>query len=303
MTTPEPKRIRGVLAPVLTPFRANLSIHHDLLLSHCDALLAQGLGLALFGTNSEATSVAPAERLEAIARLLAAGVPAQRMMPGAGCCSLAETVALTSDLLLQGIHSVLMLPPYFYKEADDDGLFAYYAEVIERVGSDALQLYLYNIPQYTQVALSPALVGRLLDRYPCTVAGYKDSSGDWSNTQALLARYAARGFDVFCASEVLLSDTLRAGGGGCISATANVNAAGIQRIVEGWDTDAGPAVQAAANAVRTVFQSRPMIAAMKACLAGRYGDDDWRRLRPPLRALSEPQVDSLASELAALDFH
>lgn len=303
MTSTSPERLRGVLAPVVTPFRSDLSIDHALLFAHCSRLLGEGVGLAVFGTNSEATSVAPGERIEAIEHLLSRGAPAHRMMPGTGCCSIAETVQLTNAVLAQGIHSVLMLPPYFYKEAGDDGLFAYYSEVVERIGSSSLRLYLYNIPQYTQVALSPALVGRLLERYPGTIAGLKDSSGDWNNTQALLQRYAAAGLDVFIASESFLSETLRLGGAGCISATANVNARGIQRVYAQWGTEAAAAAQAAADKVRKVFQSRPMIAAMKHHLAGRYQQPDWRRVRPPLSALGAAQCEQLDADLETLDLH
>jgi 4-hydroxy-tetrahydrodipicolinate synthase len=300
MSKPKPLRMRGVLAPVVTPFKDDFSIHQDLFTSHCRALVAEGVGLALFGTNSEATSVSAAERMESISHLLTQGVPADRMMPGTGCCSIAETVELTRFMLANGIHRALMLPPYFYKEADDDGLFAYFSAVIERLGSNDLQVYLYNIPQYTQVRLSPELVGRLLARYPNTVAGYKDSSGDWGNTKAMLERYAANGFDVFSGSESLLSEVLRNGGAGCISATANVNPAGIQRICAAWGTEDALAAQEAANKVRAIFQSKPMIAAMKRFLAGKYDKPDWQRLRPPLSGLSNLQRAELDADLASI---
>ena len=88
-----------------------------------------------------------------------------------------------------------MLPPFYYKGMNDDGLFAFFAGVIDRVGSDALRMYLYHIPPQTVLGLSLDLVGRLIEAYPQTVVGLKDSSGDWNNTAALLDRFP--GFAVF----------------------------------------------------------------------------------------------------------
>ena len=129
-----------------------------------------------------------------------------------------------------GCGGVLMLPPFYYKGVSDDGLFASYAEVIERVGDARLRVYLYHIPPVSHVPISLALIERLLQRYPGIVAGIKDSSGDWNNTQAMLERFQPRGFDVFSGSETFLLATLRAGGAGCISATANVNPAAIAQL-------------------------------------------------------------------------
>ena len=303
MTNSQANRIRGVLAPVVTPFKSDLSIDNELFLSHCKNLLDDGVGLAMFGTNSEGTSIATAERLDALEYLLAGGLPPERMMPGTGHSSLAETVELTRVVLASGITSVLMLPPYFFKEADDEGLFSYFSEVIERLGSSSMRLYLYNIPQYTQVPLSPRLVGRLLDRYPNTIAGYKDSSGDWKNTKSLLDEYASRGLDVFSGSESFLRDAMPLGAAGCISATANVNAKGIASVYRAWQEGHGLAhAQDAANAVRKIFQSKPMIAAMKFFLAEKYSAPDWLRLRPPLNGLDPAVGSQLRTELIAIDF-
>ena len=123
-----------------------------------------------------------------------------------------------------------MLPPFYYKDVVGRWLFASYAEVIERVGDARLRVYLYHIPQVSRVPIGLALIERLLQRYPGTVAGIKDSSGDWNNTQAMLERFQPRGFDVFSGSETFLLATLRAGGAGCISATANVNPAAIAQL-------------------------------------------------------------------------
>ena len=157
-----------------------------------------------------ANSLTVAERLGLLDALVEAGLPAARMMPGTGTCALPDTVELTRRAVAHGCGGVLMLPPFYYKDVSDDGLFASYAEVIERVGDSRLRVYLYHIPPVSRVPLSLALIERLLHRYPGTVAGIKDSSGDWDNTRAMLERFQPRGFDVFSGSETFLLATLRA---------------------------------------------------------------------------------------------
>ena len=88
-----------------------------------------------------------------------------------------------------------MIPPFYYKGVSDDGVFAYYSEVIERVGDDRLAIYLYHFPLLTQVPITLGLIERLLKRYPKAIAGAKDSSGDWNNSKAMIDNYARGGFD------------------------------------------------------------------------------------------------------------
>ena len=294
--------LRGVLAPVITPFTADLRPDAGRLERHCRWLLSKDVGLAVFGTNSEANSMGVDEKRALLDELVAAGIPAARMMPGTGCCALTDTVELTRRAVALGCAGVLMLPPFYYKGVSDDGLFASYAEVIERVGDARLRIYLYHIPPVSQVPITLTLIERLLARYPGTVAGVKDSSGDWSNTKAMLERFQPRGFDVFAGSEVFLLGTLRAGGAGCISATANVNPGAIARLAASWQSPGAEAAQSALDAVRTTFQKFPMIPALKAAVAHFSGDDAYATVRPPLVALPAAQRRELLEALAPTGF-
>jgi 4-hydroxy-tetrahydrodipicolinate synthase len=196
-----------------------------------------------------------------------------------------------------GCGGVLMLPPFYYKGVTDDGLFASYSEVIQRVGDARLRVYLYHIPQVSQVPLSPALIERLLAAYPGTIAGIKDSSGDWNSVRGLLERFAARGFAVYPGSEVLLLAAMRGGGAGCISAQANVNPAAIVRLYRGWQQPDADAQQAALDALRTLLLKFPLIAALKALVAHFTKDDAWATVRPPLVGLTAEQRVALLAAL------
>jgi 4-hydroxy-tetrahydrodipicolinate synthase len=185
-------RIRGVLAPVVTPFKADLAPDSERFIAHCKWLLAQNCGLAVFGTNSEANSLSLEERLDLLDELVAAGVDPARMMPGTGCCSIMETVKLTRQAVGHGCAGVLMLPPFYYKDVSEEGLYRYFSEVVQRVADARLKIYLYNIPPVAIVGITPGLVERLLKAYPDAIAGMKDSSGDWKITRTFLDAFAIR---------------------------------------------------------------------------------------------------------------
>jgi len=295
-------RLRGVLSPVVTPFDTALRPDARRFVRHCRWLLDQGVGLAAFGTNSEANSLSVSEKLALLDALVDAGLPAERMMPGTGCCAFPDSVELTRHAVGRGCAGVLMLPPFYYKAVPDDGLFRNYAEIIERVGDRRLRIYLYHIPPVSQVPISLALIERLLRAYPGTIAGIKDSSGDWNNTRAMLERFQPQGFDVFAGSETFLLATLRGGGVGCITATGNVNPAPIARLARDWREPGADRQQAALDVVRAAFQQFPMIPALKAAIAHYGSDPDWAAVRPPLIALDEVQRRALTQALGGLGF-
>jgi len=250
------ERIRGVLAPVVTPFKDDLSPDTERFIAHCKWLLSQNCGLAVFGTNSEANSLAVEERAMLLDELVAAGIDPARMMPGTGCCSIMETVKLTAQAVDHGCAGVLMLPPFYYKDVSEEGLYRYFSEVVQRVGDARLKIYLYHIPPVAVVGITTGLVERLLAAYPNAIGGMKDSSGDWNNTRMFLDAFvrdrhgdSATGwatsrarsgndlemdtqtsFDVFVGSESFLLANMRNGGVGTISATANVNPGAIHSV-------------------------------------------------------------------------
>jgi 4-hydroxy-tetrahydrodipicolinate synthase len=291
----------GVLVPVLTPFAATGEPDAGRFIAFCHWLLDQGAdGLAIFGTTSEANSMSAGERMELLDRLVAAGIPPAKLMPGTGACSVTEAAALSRHAAGHGCGGVLMLPPFYYKGMSDDGLYAFFSAVIDRVGSSALKVYLYHIPPQTVLGLSLDLVERLIKAYPNTVVGLKDSSGDWNNTAALLDRFP--GFAIFPGSEVFLLDGLRKGGAGCITATGNVNVPGIRKVYENWKTSQADALQAEITLARKTIQAYPMVPALKRIVAHFHNDPEWATVRPPMLPLSEAQSAALLADLDKIGF-
>jgi 4-hydroxy-tetrahydrodipicolinate synthase len=297
------KRIEGVLSPVVTPFKRDLSPDADRFVKHCRWLMKSGCaGLAVFGTNSEANSMSVEEKLELLDALVKGGVPAAALMPGTGHCALTDSVKMTREAVRIGCGGVLMLPPFYYKGVSDEGLFRNFSEVIERVGDERLRLYLYHIPPVSNVAISLDLIDRLLTRYPGIVAGVKDSSGEWDNTRAMLERFKDRSFDVFAGSEVFLLDNMRAGGKGCITATGNVNPGAIDNLFRNWRSTDADKLQADITATRKIVQKVPMIPALKAIIAHFGNDPQWRPVRPPLTELTPGHDRQVITELKAAGF-
>ena len=297
------QRIKGVLSPVVTPFTRDLAPDADRFVRHCKWLLAHGCsGLAVFGTNSEANSLSVDERVMLLEALVEAGVPASKLMPGTGCSAVSDSVVLTAHAVKLGCAGVLMLPPFYYKGVSDEGLFRNFSEVVQRVADDRLQLYLYHIPPVSSVPITLGLIERLLKAHPKSVAGIKDSSGDWSNTKAVLDAFAKSDFDVFAGSETFLLDNMRHGGVGCITATGNVNPAAIDKVWRNWQSADADKLQAGITATLMAVQKVPMIPALKAIVAKFSDDPEWSTVRPPLIENTQAQLDGLFADLKALNF-
>ncbi|QJQ95517.1 MULTISPECIES: dihydrodipicolinate synthase family protein [Halomonadaceae] len=286
-----------VWSPVVTPFQHDLSPDLPRYIEHCRWLVNNDVGLAVFGTNSEANSLAVSHKQQLLDALVGAGVPGSRLMPGTGSCAIEDAVMLSRHALEAGCHGVLMLPPFYYKNVPDEGLYRYFAEVVERVGDAALKIYLYHIPPVAQVPISLGLIERLRKAYPETFVGIKDSSGDWGNTRAMIRQFAADGFQVYAGNERFLLQTMREGGAGCISATANVNGRAIVALAQRWQERDADQAQLALNVTREIFEGFPMIPALKSAIADFRDSDDWCRVRPPLVALNKTQRRQLATAL------
>ena len=304
MTDPNKAHLNGVFAAVLTPQTTAGAPDIAALAGHCRWMLAIGAnGLAVLGTTSEANSFTVDERLAVLDGLAEAGVPAQAMMPGTGCCAIGDTVRLTRRALANGSTAVLALPPFYYKGVSDDGLFAAFSEVIEKVGESRLKLYVYHFPQMSGVPISFALIERLLNRYPGTVAGMKDSSGSFENMAGAAKRFP--GFEVFSGDDTLFYPLLKEGGVGCITACANVASPLLAEIWAAWragDTARAEAAHQTVSAVRKLMSSMPLVPALKETMALHTGRASWRRVRPPLMPLDAPRVATLKDGLKGINY-
>ena len=276
----------GVNAAVLTAMNADLSIDVDRMTAHSHWLLANGCdNLAILGTTGEANSLGISERIAVMEGMIALGIPAAKLLPGTGTTALTDTVLLTRRAAELGCRGALLLPPFYYKNPSDDGLFAYFSEVIQRTGGD-IKIYLYHFPQQAVVGFGIALIGRLLAAFPGVVKGVKDSSGDYANTKAYADHFAKDGFEVYAGDDSLLRPMLQVGGAGCITAAANVNCSIGAEVYANWGNAAGEAAQLVLTATRKAVTSVPLIPGLKALVARNTADPRWTAIRPPHLSLS-----------------
>ncbi len=276
--------LAGIVTPLLTPYENDLTIATGLYLDHAADCLAQGSHyLSPFGTTGEALSNSLRERMAVLEALLSSGTAeAAQLLPGAGLCSAEETLELTRHAADLGVAAVMLLPPFFYKPVTDDGLYRHYAGLIEALGARAPGIILYNIPQNTGVAITPALAARLNQAFPEIVIAYKDSSGDWENTMAVMQ--AAPGITIFPSSETKLAEGLAQGAGGCISASCNSNTRAIRAMYDAaraGDAAAIAALQPGLERHRLAAQKAGLINGLKSLLAHLSGDARWLNLRAP----------------------
>ena len=292
------KMIKGLIAPILTPFDKQLKLDQKMYNDLAKDLLNNGCsGLAPFGTTGEALSVGNEERMDALEGLIKSGIDPDILIPGTGLCNLPDTIKLTKHAIDMGCHGVMTLPPFYFKGMTDNGLFEYFEKLIEGVNTNKLKIYLYHIPQVCGVGLSIDLVRKLKSSFPETIVGIKDSSGVWENTEALLK---IKDLIVYPGAELPVIEAIKLGAPGCISATANLNSKDIASVIElchskNWDE--AEKLQKKVKSVRLLFQDYAPIPAQKALLAIQTKNPMWNNLRPPFQQISKEKSAELANTL------
>jgi 4-hydroxy-tetrahydrodipicolinate synthase len=260
----------------------------------CQWLLAEGCdGLNICGTTGEATSLTVAQRM-AVMSAAAGALPRKRLMAGTGAAALGDAVTLTRHAAELGLAGALLLPPFYYKGVEDDGVIRYLGAVVEATRSAPVDLYLYNFPALSGVEYSVRLVERLRAEFGRRIAGLKDSSGNLDYAAQVAA--ISPDLSVFPSNEAIL---LRARAGdfaGCISASANVNAGYCARAFRTGDTDA----LAVATRIRGLVSRKPLIASVKAVLAHQLGAPAIARALPPLTPLGDADQQALVQDFEAV---
>jgi 4-hydroxy-tetrahydrodipicolinate synthase len=296
-------QIGGVNCAAATPVGADGAPDLALFTAHCRALLDEGChGLAILGTTGEANSFAVSERKALLVAALGAGVRGDQLLPGTSACNITETIALTKHAVDHGAKGCVLLPPFYYKGVSTEGLYRFYASVIEGVADDRLRVILYHIPQVTQIPITHDLIARLLADFPGIVVGIKDSSGDKDNMRAMVEMFPALG--VLAGADPLLLPLLQMGGAGCITATSNLRSMDLRVIWDNWQNldRAGDVAKAqdSINGWRTLTNAYVQLPTVKAMLARSRGDRGWLRLRAPLVELTQAEVDTVWAEMARL---
>ncbi len=286
----------GVLSPILTPLTSNYRVDVDLLVNHAHKVLNDGcVGIVPFGTTGEALSVGREERIASLEALVESGIDPSKLLVGTGQTNLDDTLILTRHAVEMNSAGVLVLPPFYYKNPSEEGLYKYFASLIDRINDDRLRVFLYHIPQVAGVGFPISVVQKLFQNFPKVVAGIKDSSGNWENTKLLLE---IEGLDVYPGSERTLLDALSRNSRGCITATANVAAPMLNSMIafyQNQQAEKANQVHSVVMKFREVLEKYPPIAALKSSKEMQDNEKKWNKVSPPL----EPLLDHESLEINA----
>jgi 4-hydroxy-tetrahydrodipicolinate synthase len=296
--------LSGIYAAAITPLHRDYSPDIEAIPGFLKFLADRGCqGALLLGTTGEGPSFAAHERLAIFkaAQEARRTLPGFRLLGGTGTPSLEETIYLTKAAFETGLDGVVVLPPYYYRSASNDGLFEWFSKVIQRAVPDGGAFLGYHFPKMSGVPLSLELLARLKDTFNDRFAGLKDSSGDPVHVQRLKETFGNE-LVILNGNDSLLSLAMEAGGSGAITALANLLSPDLRRV---WEAVPGSQeqkqAQARLNTARAVmdrYQPAPSI--LKALLARRHSFPLWT-VRPPLLPLDPETADRAAREFAQLD--
>jgi 4-hydroxy-tetrahydrodipicolinate synthase len=290
----------ALIAAIATPLDADLRPDVRLLSERCQTLMAAGCdGVAVFGTTGEGAAFTVEDRRLALESLLAAGIAPSRLIVSAGALALPDIVSLAAHATARGVAGVLLMPPCLYRTGiDEDGLFGFYATVIDRVARADLRLFLYHFPDISGIPLTPRLIGRLSDRYRATIAGLKDSGGDLGFTEDLLRRFSH--LRIFTGTETHIPAVLAGGGAGALCGLANVIPGLLRQMIDAATLEERNRHLHIVQAVDSALSRGPFIPALKAVIASQTGEAAWRRVVPPMAELSAADEQRLLADIRAL---
>lgn len=296
--------VSGVFCASATPVLEDGSPDHATFAAHCRALIEEGCdGVALLGTTGEANSFSIMQRQQLLEQVIAAGIDPQRLLPGTSQTNVPDSVTLVKHAVTAGVKACVVLPPFYYKGVSDEGLFRFYAELIEGVGSNALRIILYHIPPIAQIGISLELTARLREAFPGVIVGVKDSSGKIESMEAF-----ARAFDnfsVLAGADPFMLPLLRAGGAGCITSSSNLIGRHLRVVFDNWfdatQSAKVDAAQARINTWRDLSNAFVQLPTIKAMLARRRNHAGWSRVRPPLVDLTPAELDVVWAKMAELE--
>ncbi len=300
---PELNPLSGVFAAAVTPLDTKGQLDLDKVPAYLSFLARRGChGALLLGTTGEGPSFAHQERVEIMKAALQVRQehPEFRLLAGTGTPSLEETIANTRAAFDLGLDGVVVLPPYYYRSAGEEGLYVWFSQVIERAVPPYGRLLGYHIPPVSGVPLSIALLSWLKDAYPDRFAGIKDSSGSLEHARQLDQQFGKE-LVVFNGNDRLFSTALESDASGCITAMASLCSPLLRRV---WDChqvgEADPESQAKLDACRAIMDKYPPAPPLvKSMLAIRHGFPNWT-VRPPLLDLPAELAATASAALNAL---
>lgn len=282
----------GLSCAISTPFDAKCAIDVPRLVAHAKERLRRGCdSITLFGTTGEGASIGLAARGRVIEAMIAAGIVPRRQLLSTVVASSIEDAADQARMALDAdLRGMLLTPPFYFRGVSDDALFGWFGQLFDRLGGRARDMFAYHLPSVTGMPLSVDLIGRLKKAFPGVIVGVKDSSAQWSNTEALLKTHAD--LMILVGDERDLAKAVRMGGSGSICGVANVAPEILLGAAKQGKDD--PRIRPVVEAII----AHPVLPGVKTLIAHQLRDPAWARVRPPLVDLDTAAAHKL---IAAFD--
>ena len=219
----DPARIRGALAPVVTPFTQDGQVDHDSLRRLVRWQLANGsAGISIGGSTGEPSAQSLAERAEAIRTVAEEIDDRVPFLPGTGSARLDETLELTAIARDAGADMALIITPY-YSRPTQESLYTWYSTVAREFPD--LPIVAYNVPVRTAVDLAPGTFARLYRDHE-NIVGIKETTKDFEHFSRTMHLCGPEVL-MWSGIELLCLPLLSIGGAGFISALSNIAPAAV----------------------------------------------------------------------------
>ena len=279
----------GIYAASLTPMNDDFSCNEEALATHCKDLLNRGCqGIVLFGTTGEGPSFTVEERKKILKAVINRGISPDSLIIGVLCSNIEDAVNLIRYAKEMGCNKVLLAPPFYYNGEQEEGVVAFYREVIKRAENPQLQILLYHIPQFTGVPITVNIIQVLKQEFPKVVIGLKESEGNLALTQEVLAKFP--GFLVFVGNETHIFDAVRLGAAGSICGIVNLCP---ELVCSLYDSDKE---LRKIKALLVEIRKYPLFPAIKSIAESQKGTS-WHTMRPPLAPLNDDERHALYSKI------
>ena len=282
---------KGIYAASMSIFNQDLSLDVDSTIQHSEKLIKEGLhGTVFFGSTGCAQLISSKEKKNLIDKLKENKLKNQFII-GTGANALNENIELMKHCLNNGIDRFLLMPPAYYKY-DDEGVFAFYSNVVQKIPES--KIILYNFEKLSGYKFSVKIVEKLVKHFPKQIVGLKDS------TYNLYEVLKIPNFLIFPGSETKLLKGLKIGNSGIISAICNVTASMARKVYDDFSSNKKQTCNERLCAVRKVFDNYNLISGLHSFMS--FENEKYKRILPPLALLSEKEKKEMMSKLKELEF-
>ena len=122
---------KGIYAASMSIFNQDLSLDVESTIKHSERLIKEGLhGTVFFGSTGCAQLISSSEKKKLIDKL-SNNKFKDCFMIGTGANALNENIELMKHSLNNGVNRFLLMPHAYYKY-DDEGVYSFYANVIQK---------------------------------------------------------------------------------------------------------------------------------------------------------------------------